>query len=399
MNRLLFIFLLFISSARACYWDRDTLAEEAKGQLDVVKASIGWFDRYPPHYYEMRLERVTKEITADPKQLDLYDDAGVACSRLGQHTKAIAWMTLKKAILDTLPQDASTAEARYRYLSNTGTFHLVRWMTAPEAERNADLTDLRESEKLIAAALELNPDAHFGREKFQHMLITWLLDPALDHKRYQNSNFLRQNTAGNHGGEGQEKPQGGADYTYAESTRGITGLIQLGAAWESVDTFRALQTSLGGEHRNYLAKLAELRLEQLRKAGNTSLHPSAAIRELAAEGSESGMIYGESTIAGYFQGARAAATERETAWLAYQEECFAKGEHPDTHPQFWSAWKEPVFPEIPERGFSDEIERNPIGFFILVLGTIGLLVLAAIVSLIVRAKRKPRPIPTAQEAD
>lgn len=40
-------------------------AEEAKGKLDTDRAIIGWFDRYPARYYEMRLERVIKELAAD----------------------------------------------------------------------------------------------------------------------------------------------------------------------------------------------------------------------------------------------------------------------------------------------------------------------------------------------
>lgn len=160
--------------AQACLWDRDTLREEAKGKLDTVKAITGWFDRYPPRYYEMRLERVAEELESGPKDLDLYDDAGVACSRLGRHDESIAWMEKKKSVLNSLP-DGGPADDRYRYLSNTGTFYLIRWITKPESARNVDFADLKTSEDYIARALEVNPDAHFGREKYQLMLIRWLL--------------------------------------------------------------------------------------------------------------------------------------------------------------------------------------------------------------------------------
>ena len=64
----------------ACLWDRDTLAEEAKGRGADVEVLVGWFDRYPDKYYSMRLERVQEELLATPGSLDLYDDASVAPS-------------------------------------------------------------------------------------------------------------------------------------------------------------------------------------------------------------------------------------------------------------------------------------------------------------------------------
>lgn len=386
MLRYLSIFLLAILPVRACYWDRDTLEDEAKNQLDVVKAITGWFDRYPPKYYEMRLERVAKELAIHPEQLDLYDDAGVACSRLNRHDEAIAWMAKKKSVLDHLPEKDST-EARYRYLSNLGTFHLVRWMAKPEQEWNADLADLRESDSLIARALEINPDAHFGREKFQLMLIRWLLNAGLDPKERGSSNFLGEDTAGNHGEGPPEKTKAG--YTFEEATKGITGLIQLGAAWQSVDTALALQTSLGGEHKNSLARLAWMRRQELLREHKQSLHPVEAIRREVTEAPPAGMIHSEEKIDGFYVSVRQAADRREAAWLAYQEARFAQGMHPDTHPDFWKDWREPAFPKFPNQIFDDPM-NNAVLIVLTVIALIVGAILWRVISFVLRRRKRLR---------
>ena len=56
----------------SCLWDRDTLAEEAKGKASEVNVLIGWFDRYPAEYYELRLKRVRKTLKEQSDNLDLY---------------------------------------------------------------------------------------------------------------------------------------------------------------------------------------------------------------------------------------------------------------------------------------------------------------------------------------
>jgi tetratricopeptide (TPR) repeat protein len=347
MLRFLVLLCLAVLPAKACLWDRDTLREEAKGKLDTVRAITGWFDRHPPRYYEMRLTRVTAELAASPQSLNLYDDAGVACSRLNRHDEAIAWMEKKKAILDALP-DAGPAEDRYRYLSNLGTFHLIRWITTDESVRSVNLGDLKASETHIAKALELNPDAHFGREKYQLMLIRWLLGKEPRYEGKLCSNFLYLPGKANHTPE----------FTPEQARQGITGLIQLGAAWESIDCFHALGYSLRAEGTWHLAYLATLRQEELVNTGLTSFQPDEAVRKhieplLLLSSTEDAEPVHE-----YYQKARVAAREREAAWLAYQEERFAQGMHPDTHSEFWNEWKEPAFPKLPGPTLKEYIRRH-----------------------------------------
>lgn len=385
MLRILLFMLLAVLPSDACIWDRDTLKEEAKGKLDTVRAITGWFDRYPARYYEMRLDRVTKELAEKPGSLDLHDDAGVACSRLGHHDEAIAWMEKKKAVLDAKPAE-ETAEDRYRYLSNTGTFHLIRWIVQSEEKRSADLTDLKLSEDFIKQALELNPDAHFGRERLQLMWIQWLLSPAPSSEEDMDAfNFL--------GIEGQTwtshrsmaPPEG---FTLEEGRKAITGLIQLGAAWESVDAFHALQRCLDTEQLAAVGFLAYLREKELHKEGKRSFHPSAEVRRWL-EPASSTISSEAGAVSDFFPKARAAAKAREVAWLAYQEERFAAGMHPDTHPDFWKDWHEPDFPAMPGRTF-DHFVRENTGLVLLGMAAIGLLVLIGLVLVVRRLFGKRR---------
>ena len=50
-------------------------------------------------------DRVTAQLETHPEDLAAYDDAGVACDRLGRGDEAIAWMEKKRAQLERL--DAS----------------------------------------------------------------------------------------------------------------------------------------------------------------------------------------------------------------------------------------------------------------------------------------------------
>ncbi|MHC5543281.1 hypothetical protein ACYOEI_34090, partial [Singulisphaera rosea] len=117
------------ASIVACLWDRDTPEEESRGLPEVVNVLTGRFERNPPLFYEMRLTRVSAHLQSHPEDFSAYDDAGVACDRLGRGDEAIAWMEKKWARLETL--DAAQPEAkeqRYRYHANLGTFLVHRWV-------------------------------------------------------------------------------------------------------------------------------------------------------------------------------------------------------------------------------------------------------------------------------
>jgi tetratricopeptide (TPR) repeat protein len=337
MFRVFCLFLISLLPAAGCIWDRDTWREEAKGRIDTLKAITGWFDRYPPRYYEMRLERVTKELEANPQKLNLYDDAGVACNRLGRYDEAIAWMAKKKAVLDAIPGTSANMD-RYRYHANLGSFLGNRWATRPAAERNADFSDLKEATEHIADAISLNPDAHFGREKYQLKLFQWLLKPGGEDL---DGNFL-----GLYFFDDDRRTEAGGLNRYPEledAESALTGLIHLGSAWESIDVFEALRATVQADGASSLALLASFRLGELTDEGHKSLHPS----EDRNWDDYENLVPEWRSLKEWYQETRSLAKKREATWIAYQSERFDRGMHPDTHPDFWRGWKEPKFPELP----------------------------------------------------
>ncbi|MBG7608403.1 MAG: hypothetical protein IZT59_10290 [Verrucomicrobia bacterium] len=69
---------------------------------------------------------------------------------------------------------------------------------------------------------------------------------------------------------------------------------------------------------------------------------------------------------------------RNEAWIGYQTERFAKGMHPDTHPNFWDDWIDPPFPKLPGPTLRDRIEDNPL---IALLGLVAGITLVVVIFL------------------
>lgn len=346
--------------ARACIWDSDTLAAEAKGVPDVLDVLTGRFDRHPPLYFEMRLERATKALAGveAPKaeHFALYDDAGAACDRLGRGDEAMRWMEKKVAALDALAAAAPKsvpADARYRLLANRGTFRAHRWL-ASGADR-AKVDEMRSARDDIAAAIALNPDAHFGREKYQLAAMDFILDGG-----------EAQRARGPYGPRFAPgllpipesiatKDRGDlAKLGFGDAAKGLSGLVVLGAAWESVDVTVTLRTVVSTEGRNSVARIASLRLRELIAAGRRSLDPTLpAGAELAKQFAveERGLVEDTRPLDAWFKKARAAAD----AWVQARNEFtltkLRAGLHPDTHPDFWDGFEAPraaAAPSLPD---------------------------------------------------
>lgn len=322
-----------------CLWDRDTLRHEALGLPEVMAAITGRFDRFPPLYYEMRLARVAAEIDADPTRLDLYDDAGVACDRLGLHDEAIEWMARKAEQLAATPD----AEHRYRYLANLGTFHAHRWIS--NGADRFDLSDLGTAERLIAAAIELNPDAHFGRERYQLLAIRWLLNPppadgwipTIFEANPQIAGYLGHPIT-----DGSLLEAAG----YTDAAEGIAGLITLGNAWHSPDIFTALHAALLARGDSSVAYLAFLRLEELLSEGRASLHPESTLPLISHP-----RPFLEETdhLDRYFEKARTEAAAWHESRDEYMLAELQSGRHPDSDDDFWANWQPASTPpEMPD---------------------------------------------------
>ncbi len=149
-----FCLSLTASTAHACRWDHDTLAEERARMPGVHEAVIGFMPVHSRAYDEWRiadrLKRLEKLPAETELRLPLYDDLSVSYDRLGQQTEAIA------VLEDSLKIDSD----RYETLSNMGTVlvHAGR---------------LDEGLDYLRKAITINPDAHFGRERYQILIIEW----------------------------------------------------------------------------------------------------------------------------------------------------------------------------------------------------------------------------------
>jgi hypothetical protein len=221
------------------------VAAEAREHPGLVEILTGRFERNPPAYYEARLARVATELAADPNRLDLYDDAAVACDRLHRPEEALVWLAKKREALERLPDSSTATDHWYRYHSNLGTVLAHRWLRAganPET-----LLEMRGAREEIARALALNSEAHFGRGKYQLMAMDWILasrstqPEALAAKATDPRSFI---DFGSYSNGWVDTPSSRLPPPLKDAIEGVSGLIALGDAWQSVDVFYTLQTVL-----------------------------------------------------------------------------------------------------------------------------------------------------------
>lgn len=148
---------LIPSAVMACLWDYDTIFMERQRFPTTLEVITGKFLRHTPAFYEWRLKDRAKRLEATPNDLSLYDDMAVAYDKLGKHQQAIETILKKEAI----------SPGQYETLANLGTFHIH----AGDLERDVEF---------LEQAIKVNPDAHFGREKYQVLLVKYVLQRRRD---------------------------------------------------------------------------------------------------------------------------------------------------------------------------------------------------------------------------
>ena len=354
INRVLLTVSLFIAFACrtsfACIWNSDTLRSEAEHQATAIAAITGRFDRFPNEYFEVRLARATADIEKNPSDFDAYDDAATASDRLGDDDSAIALMTRKKAALDKAGDGGTGTGDRdqvYRYLANLGTFHAHRWIRAGANRSNLD--DLNQAQSLLSEAIKHNPNAHFGRERYQLLAVQWLMSPPPCGGEAMKATILN---ADPRIGELRLGPIPGhrlAQFAdLSDASDGFAGLVVLGSAWESVDVFLALGAVLDDRGETAMASACQLRIDELLASGKKSLHP-----ELSSRGTEL-TSYGTTSVQRklgdvkeWYIAARQEADRWREARNKYVLARLAKGDHPDSNSHFWDEWKEPSSPPTP----------------------------------------------------
>ncbi|XAL99878.1 hypothetical protein OT109_00535 [Phycisphaeraceae bacterium D3-23] len=138
---------------QACEWDYDTIAMERERFPEAHELIAGLFVRHSPAHYEWRIEDREQTPLAQRTPAD-YDDIAVSYDKLGRQDEAIATIRAK---MERWPD-----EGRYESHANLGTFHIH----AGELEAGLEH---------IEKAIEINPEAHFGREIYQKLLVEYVL--------------------------------------------------------------------------------------------------------------------------------------------------------------------------------------------------------------------------------
>jgi tetratricopeptide (TPR) repeat protein len=144
--------LLLPSVAIACMWDYDTIKMERTRFPGTLELITGKFLRHSPEFYRWRIENRLKRLQSDPDNSALLDDLAVAYDKTDQHDKAI----------ETALKTEKLHPGRYETAANLATFYF-------------HAGKLTEGLPVIDKALKINPEAHFGREKYQKVLVEYIL--------------------------------------------------------------------------------------------------------------------------------------------------------------------------------------------------------------------------------
>lgn len=137
----------------ACLWDNDTIAMERERFPEAHEMIAGMFVRHAPVYYQWRIEDRQSTPIEQRTPAD-YDDIAVAYDKLGQSDDAIATIRAK---MQRWP-----SEGRYESEANLGTFYI-------------HAGDFEQGLIHIEKAIQINPEAHFGREVYQKLLVEYVL--------------------------------------------------------------------------------------------------------------------------------------------------------------------------------------------------------------------------------
>jgi tetratricopeptide (TPR) repeat protein len=238
------VLLLPVPPALACLWDSDTLKEEALGLEEVANVLRGRLLKHSGAFYERKVAYTLPLLEREDVKPERYDDLAVAYEKLGRTQEAIAAMEAKEKRFPGL----------YTTVANLGTFH------AHAGDYTRALEELRR-------ALTLNPDAHFGREKYQVKAIEYLqrlavtpglvqkeelLGLPLEPERYlfvmnPKKTLLRK--------DGPELPR--------DVLQGLVGMIRFGSGEKSQHLWFSLGISLAWSGHKNLAIRAMRRAELL----------------------------------------------------------------------------------------------------------------------------------------
>jgi hypothetical protein len=338
--------------SRGFGWD-GRIETEATHQSDAADVVIGCVERYPPLFYRMRLERVTREVERQPQLLELYDTTGEACARLGQYDDAIGWMKKKRRVLAALDPDPFRMQDHWRcYHVNLAKFLIRRWIDAgAERSRMDDVQAAIENIRALPGA-----SAYAWSEPHLLRILEWIQAPPSLGWSKRIPNFFTWDA---------EDP-GNPPVYFIDASWAAYNLANLAIeddAWENIDLLSTLSVALQrdtssltrnsdhdpDEGMNTLATFAWLRARELVAAGKRSMHPRAPRGEaLMAMLDQPNLPHKDAQLAAKFRELRAAADAWVAARAAYLRDRLQAGDHPDTNASFWNGYTGPEKPVIPD---------------------------------------------------
>ena len=139
----------------------------------------------------------------------------------------------------------------------------------------------------------------------------------------------------------------------SDAAQGLSGLIALGNAWESVDVFNALSHAFVVSGKNSFAYAASLRAQELAHRGRASLVPGAPTGEPLAQMvaapyrmvEEFHMLQSPTQLDEIYTRLRNEADEYQKRRTAYMMARLELGQHPDTNAHFWNCWHDAGSPK------------------------------------------------------
>lgn len=154
LRRVILSFFLWINFffVFPCGWDADTIAMEKQTFPTIHELITGKFLQHSKEFYYWRVKDREEKIKLFPDSLDLYDDLAWAYNKIDEPEKGVEVMLEKEKIQPGL----------YKTYANLGTcyIHSKQFETGLE---------------FIKKAIEINPEAHFGREVYQQYLVEYVL--------------------------------------------------------------------------------------------------------------------------------------------------------------------------------------------------------------------------------
>lgn len=211
---LLMIFAAVTAGATviACEWDYDTLQMERQRFPDALELITGKFLRHSEDFYQWRIKDRLRRLEEEPDNLALYDDLAVAYDKTGQHDKAI----------ETILEKEKRKPGLYKTYANLGTFYIHKG-------------ELAEGVAHLKKAIEINPDAHFGREIYQQLLVEYVLSnnpdggpPSLPLKFDEDGDPYSRNGFADFVLEARGTPTDAHQEEIKAATKGVLGMMKFG---------------------------------------------------------------------------------------------------------------------------------------------------------------------------